>query len=240
MRSKLGILSIAIFLGLLATLGVAFYINSLKAKVEEGAQKAPAIVALKFIPAGVSTEEMKTRGMVEERQIPRSYRAQDALSSLSEVKGRVLVTPVGAGEQLTKAKFRATGGADLAFRVPKGKLALSIPVDEVTGLSGQIKAGDRVALLATFEPGPGGRDISKILLRNIEVLSTSEEKKSKMSQGGAQTKKTITVAVSPKEAEKLVFAEEKGKVWASLLPAGGEEIPGTEGETMESIFGGKE
>lgn len=102
-------------------------------------------------------------------------------------------------------------------------VAISIPVGEVVGVSDKINPGDRVTVIATFTPGPGGSDVTRILLQNVEVLATSAEiqrtsKKPEIGNASSLGKKTITLAVPPANAEKLVFAEEKGHVWIALMP----------------------
>ena len=82
--------------------------------------------------------------------------------------------------------------------------------------------------------------VTKILLWNIEVLyigskipGAADEQPSASAPAGskstAQELRTITLALTPQQAEKLVFSEELGKVWLALVPADGineEETPG--------------
>ncbi len=235
MSTRVRTVIFAVAFGLLATLGAAFYINSLRAEIVESGSKHPVFVAKTAVPAGTPAEDLVTKDLVQEVEIPQQYAAEGAVGVLEDFGGRVLAVPLGAGEQLTAAKFRSEENSELAQRLPKGKIALAVPVDAVTGVGGDIQAGDKIVILATFEPGPGGSDVSRVLLKNIEVLAASgDEAGGAPARSGA--KKTITVAVSPSEAEKLVFAEEKGKVWMGLAGAGDETLPATNGQTIESIF----
>ena len=47
---------------------------------------------------------------------------------------------------------------------------------------------------------------------------------------------TVTLAVSPEDAEKLVFSEEMGLVWLALVPSEGVEVKETPGRTYKNIF----
>lgn len=177
--------------------------------------------------------------MVGKIEMPKRYAAEGAVGDLEGFEGRVLAVALGAGEQLTAAKFRSESESGLTQRLRDGKIAVAMPVDEVVGVGGSIRNGDKVVIMATFEPGPDGSDISRVLLRDVEVLAVAGYGEDP-AQGGMdasqQTKKTITVAVNPPDAEKLVFAEEKGKVWIGLAGSGAAETPATGGQTMESIF----
>jgi len=94
--------------------------------------------------------------------------------------------------------------------------------------------------------------ITKTILWNVKVLYigtraiTAEEQKTqtgKILSSQAEKDKTtlkistITLAVSPEDAEKLVFSEELGFVWLALVPSSGVLEKETPGRTYNNIFG---
>lgn len=236
---------VAALLGVLATMGVATYIQNIESQIKEGGKLTEILVARENIPAGMTIGEILDKNLVVLKKIPKRYVASGAISSPAKVDGKVLAISLSEGEQLTEGKFKDSSTAELSLRIPHNMVAISIPVDEVVGVSGKINPGDRVTVIATFTPGPGGSDATRILLQNVEVLATSAEiqRTSKPGIGNASnlSKKTITLAVSPADAEKLVFAEEKGHVWIALMPTtlgrtNDVQPAETPGQTMESIF----
>jgi len=238
MKSRVTILIIAIILALLGTAGVASYIESVRGQVEEGKKLVPVLVAQKAIPAGTSVQEMISQGLLVEQRVPKRYLAEASLSSIRGVEDEVAIVSLSKGEHLTKSILKKPSQAPLSFQIPRGLVAISIPVDETVAVSGLISPGDRVSVIATFASGAGDADMTKIILENVEVLATSfqEARKNGLSQGGALGKKTITLALSPDEAEKLVFAEEKGHVWLVLLRTGERQSALTGGQSLSSIF----
>jgi Flp pilus assembly protein CpaB len=92
--------------------------------------------------------------------------------------------------------------------------------------------------------------VTKVLLWNVEVLyvgfqyadsSTSEqENENLITQEKASDIKeiirTVTLALTPEQSEKLIFAQELGKAWLSLVPAGGIEEQDTPGRTYLNIM----
>ena len=226
---------IAVVFGLLATAGVALYINTLRSEIVESGAKVPVFVALTEVAAGTPAADLVAKGLVDTVEIPKQYAATQAIGELKGHEGQVLAVALSAGEQVTGGKLRSAAKSELSHKLKPGRIALAIPFDSVTGVGGRIEAGDNIVILATFEPGPGGSDISRVVLKKIEVLAADG---GGTEAGGASqnTKKTITVAVTPTEAEKLVFAQEKGKVWVGLVGAAEPGLPQTDGETMESIF----
>lgn len=242
MKSRFLVVTVSIVVGLLAAMIATGYVSSVRAKVLTDAEPREIYVTTKNVPAGTSLDEMLTGGMAERTKVPSRYAAEDAVSDAGQVSARVLLYDVGPGEQLTSSKFKASGGSDIVGQVPRGKLAVSVPIDEVTGVGASLRPGDSIVLFATFSPGPNGVDMTRILLPAAQVIASSFDSGSQQ-RGGAlgarqngSTKQTITLAVSPNEAEKVVFAAEKGHVWMALRPLSKDLSAKTGGQTMRSVF----
>jgi pilus assembly protein CpaB len=95
---------------------------------------------------------------------------------------------------------------------------MSIPVDEVTGVAGLVKKGDRVDIVAVVSLGenpPQPRSV--VVLQNIEVLNVganlSPDKSTTADK--AIVAQTITVAVNVPDSLRLKMAIQKGNI--SLL-----------------------
>lgn len=242
MKSKFATLIIAIILGLIATGSTALYIKKINQSALAGEQLKKIYIAKKAIPKGEKLIDLISRKEIKLEAIPSRYAAENTLSSKDEFDGLVLTSDLSKGEQITSSIVDKPSQAELAFQIPKDKIAISIPVDEVVGVSGNLKKGDRVNVIATFSPGEGGKDITRTLLRNILVLSSSEEVAIKNQiksspQKGSKSNNTVNLAVSQVESEKLIFAEEKGHVWLALLPVGYKDNGiNTVGRTVDSVF----
>ncbi len=174
--------------------------------------------------------------------------------------------PINKGEQITATKLIKPEDIGLAFMIPDDMVAISIPVNEVIGVSNLINVGDKVNVIATFKPTEEQpitvypeaeealeeirQEITKTLLWNVEVLylgtwveitQTTEQPEEIL---GAQTEErarkseitTVTLAVTPEDSEKLVFTEEMGSVWLALLPTKEIEREETFGRTFDNIF----
>lgn len=233
MSYKLRTVTVAVLFGLVATATTAIYLNSLKAGIVESGEKRTAYLAAADIPAGTSVADLLGKGMVAKVDMPKRYVAADAPPALEGLKDRLTVGSLSRGEQITRSKLRSASQSALAHKLAPGVIAVSIPVDDVIGVGGEIKPGDRVVIAASFSPGPGGSDISRILLSGVEVLAVGGDAGRQGVGGSPGAKKTITLAVTADQFEKLVFAEESGKVWVGLISG---DNPPTDGRTMESVF----
>jgi pilus assembly protein CpaB len=230
MRSKLLLVVIAVVLGGVAAFATFGYLGSLQRQAESGSTMTDVLVATQDIPRGVSANDLVSSGYVSTVKMPLRYVSSGAMSSMRGVLDRVLAVPVSKGEVLTSARFQYPSEAGLAFSVPKGFVAVTIPVDDARGVAGLVKPGDRVALLATVSQKTGTDAQTRIIIAGARVLavgqSTGTEAQPSASQSssalgsqsnGNQSGKTVTLAVTSVDAEKVVFAAESGSAWLALL-----------------------
>src|SRR3546814_12651006 len=95
--------------------------------------------------------------------------------------GRVALRPIAIGEPILADKVSGEGGrATLASILPEELRAVTIPVNQVTGVGGFVRAGDVVDVLLTRQiPGDGaGREdkMTTVVLENIYVLRSERRR----------------------------------------------------------------
>jgi pilus assembly protein CpaB len=281
MRLRVILIIVAIIIAGVAVFGVIAYISNIRQTAEKEVEKIEVLVAIQNIPKDTFVDDLMSSKSVELQAIPRKYIADGVLTTLDNFKGFVTISPISKGEQITSTKFAKPEQVGLAFNIPGDMVAISIPVDEVIGVSKLIRIGDMVNVIATFmpeenknanettaeaqttvetQPVEAGEEeilteikepITKTLLWNVKVLYLGtreiivEEQKEKSSailsnQAAKEAKaiiiNTVTLAVSPEDAEKLVFSEELGLVWLALVPSEGVEVKETPGRTYKNIF----
>ena len=127
--------------------------------------------------------------------------------------------------------------AGLTVRLTQGHRAVAIRVDEVIGVSGFIKPDDRVDVIVTaVPPGKKSQDekLSKIVLQNKRVLSVAQNLEHK--DGKAQVVRSITLEVTPEEAEKLSLASQEGQIILALRAMGDEQLAMTRGSNKRDLL----
>lgn len=257
MRTKAIIIVIALILAGVATVLAVNYINSARSEVAASSEPIEVLVAQEDIPRGAAAEELIAGGMIALEQVPQRYVAADAISSERAIEGQVLNTPLSKGEQVTTARFSLPSAAGLAYSVPADQVAIAIPVDEVRGISGMVRPGDRVAVFVTIESADEaeeaeeGAKVTRLLIPEAKVVAmgtalTSEPvAQTTQGEGGAivtgsreepEAPSVMTLAVPPADAEKLIFSEEVGSVWVTLLPATVEIGPTAPGRSLQNLF----
>jgi Flp pilus assembly protein CpaB len=113
-----------------------------------------------------------------------------AFSDPSQVVGQIARIPVSAGGQITASTFLGTQGTTLHPVVPAGLRAISVQVDQVTGVGTVIQTGDYVDLVAgltgdkfpvvTVNPTDNVITVvtgvsatsAKVLLQGLQVIGT--------------------------------------------------------------------
>ena len=157
-------------------------------------------------------------------------------------KPSVVLTRIAQGEPILAFKLSAPGGhASLSASLGENMRAVSIRVNDVTGVAGFVRPEDRVDVLLTREIAPAkisrygksatGGDrktnfTAEILLQDIKVLGT-DQTTNMDSDGmavGAKLAKTITLEVSALQAQKLALAKTVGTMTLALRAAGTKEI----------------
>jgi pilus assembly protein CpaB len=175
MKLKIVLLILALILGAAAVFGVIAYVNSVRASVEEEIEKVEVLVAAQNIPGKTPVETLIERNMVTTSGVPRKYLAEGVLTSLEDYRGYVAANHINKGEQITTTKFARPEDMGLVFIIPDGMLAVSIPVNEIVGVSKLIDVGDRVNVIVTFFPGDAGEDSAAAPAAQLEGAEAEGE-----------------------------------------------------------------
>lgn len=228
--SNKGLLAVALILSVMTSLLVYNYLQ--KAGNKNNAKDGVPVVVAK---ADLPPKTKITPEMVQETRIPPEYVQPGAVMDVNSVVGIVVREHIVPGEQLTERRLVREGRA-VGFTgiIPRDKRALTVMVNEVSGVAGFIKPGDYVDVIATFDQSTVGDNVSHLMMQNVLVLAANRDaedgvKADSNKQGAKEAVKTstITLAVTPDEAAKLTLAHEKGKINLALrpyLPLNGIEI----------------
>ncbi len=257
MRTKILVLIVAVLLGLMAAFVAVRYIEDARATIEAEDQPVEILVAQQDLPAGLSSEELLDEEYLALVEVPRRFVADGAVSSLAVIEGKLLTVPLTKGEQVTASRFSFPTEAGLSFAVPEDYVAVSVPNSADRGVAGLVRPGDSVVVYATFEPEGGLEEaVTRLVLRKARVLavgadttsfssSTSEEEDSNTgtlagagsaASANSDVPSTMTLALSPADAETLVFAQEEGTIWFALLGPGTTEVPTTPGQQFPGVI----
>lgn len=141
---------------------------------------------------------------------PLSYIPPHAASSPEKVIGRQAKWDLVAGDPITDEKLLEPGEAAMtALPIPKGKRAVTVKVDEVVGVGGFIQPNSIVDVIGTWDVD--GTPHSKVILQKLQVLAVAQEAE-KPDASKAKITSSVTLAVTPAEAEKIILSTERGSI----------------------------
>ena len=124
--------------------------------------------------------------------------------------------PIGKGEPILLGKLAPEGAAaGLGALLRSDKLAVSVRTDDVTGVAGFLHPGEHVDVMVEMPVPDSKEHMSKIILQDIVVLSTGQ-KWEQNAEKKPQVVTTVTLELSPGEAEIINLASKQGKIHLAL------------------------
>ena len=232
MKNKV-VLIVAVLFGLLAAFLTRTYLSTKTDEFKKLTDRFNAthgtIDALCFkkdVPGGATL----SREVIGKLTVPAAGLRGQAISEedFSKVEGRKILLGHRTGDILFWSDIEGgnpvSGG--LAGDIRRKMRAISINVSGAAAVSGMVKPNDHVDVIGTFsfpKPAPDGKTVIQELvtctiLQNVLVLATGKETaKATVPLFASGSYSTVTLEVTPREAEMLVFAEQiKGRLVLSL------------------------
>lgn len=234
-----GLAAILVFIIIYFILSAVF--SDKKAPAAAPAAMVPVIEASRDIePQTVITEDMVKAVDVSSNLVP-----SGALTDKNAVVGKKAGTTILSGDVITARKLSQRAGGFVGL-IPEGMRAVSFSVNDVTGVSGFAKPGDKVDILLVTSREGVDRITSKILLKDVLILAVNKsssqpqpqpqntDKNGKGVPDGSAPRQTssstasigtpsvVTVALTPYDAAKLIASTQIGQLQMLLRPTNDE------------------
>ena len=226
------LLAISIVAGLLAWLLFTQHVKSVEKDLFEDGKKRPVCAVRNNLLSGerVTENDIAPYEFFEKDIIGPD---DDPINVVlwehrNRVLGKRLAVDLRRGMTLRMDDFAVgrRGGGQLAYTINRehNHRALSVAVSQTSSVTNLIQPNDHVDIISSFRfpQNQGQSDIETMtvtLLQNVTVLATGQ----RYYRGGRQTRgkgrqgySTLTLSVTPKEAELLVFAQLKGELTFTL------------------------
>ncbi|MBT4790628.1 MAG: Flp pilus assembly protein CpaB [Halobacteriovoraceae bacterium] len=174
--------------------------------------------------AKVDINEME---IIDDRKVqivtaPGSYVMPGAFTKVEDLYNSIAATSIKKGEQITKPRVVYPGGrTGLSRQISEGKRAIAIQVGEAEAVGKLIKPGDRVDVLAILDYGSSKIEKLKVktVLQDVYILATGkrvtneiplvglkvDKEVKKLNLNTYNTFSTVTLELTPNEAQKLIF-----------------------------------
>ncbi len=192
------------------------------------------VVVTKDVPEGVVFD----RVALATNQWPVTSVPAGAFSSIDSVVGRVTRVPVFEGEPIVPGRLAPTGaGAGLEQKIAPGTRAMAVRINDVAGISGLLQPNSRVDVLVTLAEDNANNQsqVAKLFMENMRVLSVGTAVQ-RDQDGKPNNATTVTLGVTPEEAERLAVAMNKGSIQLVLRGYGDPDTVRTRGATSQDVL----
>lgn len=226
----------------LIALGLALFVLGVAATVlivrnddetdaaDPGRQIVPVVVATGDISAGMTGEEILAAGLVEATEVRLTQKNAAAFAAPDQLRGRIASGSVSEGSQVLTTSF--TGSAPSAdtrsVAIPEGHEGLALQLGFLRAGARYVGIGDRVnvyAVKANVQPPQVKRVLADVEVLDVDRtrLNVSANAAQQQQQGtnaaaqpAATNPVTYLLAVTPEEAERIIFLTENEFLYLTL------------------------
>lgn len=209
-------------------------------------EKKEEVAVNDLVPVIEASVDIKPRtiitdDMIKATAVPQNLVPQGALTDKSAVVGKPTSVAIMAGDMITTRKLNQSGATGFNGLIPKGMRAISFSVNDVTGVAGFAKPGDKVDILLISDKDGENRIASRAILKDVLILAVNktsmapqQARQVKKDENGkpipdtapkpsgdassAGTPAVVTVALTPYEAAKLAASQQVGQLQLLLRP----------------------
>ena len=223
---------ISIVIGLLAFLMSSHYLQGQRDKLEEakralnrGTEKIVAVVAKEDLPRGATI----TRGNLALSKPQFKTRLPDDViiaENSDHILNRRTRVSLRRGRAISWSDIeKGTPSRGLSPVIRHGMRAVSLSIGGAAAVSGMIQPNDRLDIIGTFsfpsEMAGEMKTVTLTILQDVSVLAVGQQL-ANMTGAGARRKQSrgynsVTLEVTPPEAELLIFAQQTRGQMALIL-----------------------
>ena len=244
MRRRLLAALAALVLLLVGTVVLVAYVRGADARALAGTRTVQVLVADQPIAKGTTGDALAA--LVRTEVLPEKAALEGRVTDLSTLADRVATVDLEPGEQLLASRFAAPDSlqAPGTVAVPKGKSEVSVLLEPQRVVGGRLAAGDTVGVYLSRDDKTHAV-LHRVLVTQVQgapapVDAGGDKGQPETASSGSGPAPTsslmVTLAVTARQAEAVVFGMENGTVWLSLENADS-STSGTEVITPENIYG---
>lgn len=221
-------------LGLGAVATVYSLMSKKGAAITIVAPEAKMVVARRAIVPGqtITTDDLTSISVSGKKEPDGTFAAP------ADVAGRVALIPIAENQPvLTSLLADPNAGSGLQALLPDGTRAITLQVDEVSGVGGLLVPGCRVDLLTSLHEGGANSLFTRTLVQDVKVIAVGQSLAAPSADGGIA--RSVTMIVTPQQAETIELASNVGRPRLVLRSGTDHNIVSSEGVRLSEIDGTK-
>ena len=205
------------------------------------------LVSSSVIKSGQSLADAQATNSFSEQLIPSDVSVpMDAITEITPILAdQIAIGDIPSGEILLKSQFMQKQSSLGPLVVPDGKLAVTVDLTDAAHVGNFLRPGSTIAIFSTVSSATGANALTpikttRLLLGNVLVLATGSSTTLEQADEAASADRTqmlITVAVTQKQAEKLIHGVQTSALHFGLIGSGAKVTPGP-GISDTDLFSG--
>jgi pilus assembly protein CpaB len=200
-------------------------------------EKVKILVAKKNLPMGTLIKVPED--LFEEKPFTKGEEPKRALRNFEQLKDRRLNKSLNAEQFVSTEDLMDKNNDGLGSQMAKGMRAYGVKVNAESATGGFVLPNSRVDVVWVLRNAHNNETGSKIILQNVLVLAVDTIHQ-RPDDKSAIVGNTVTLCVTPEQAEKLTLAQELGQLKLILRPFGDEEVVRTQGANPKEIVRGND
>jgi pilus assembly protein CpaB len=226
-------LVVALILGLLAA-KMAWDMVQRRQSVSQNVKHPQMVIAKQAIAAGAAIQpDDLTMGDVSSDVVP-----ENVFRNPDELVGRVAEVPIVQGQAIMGTLLAPRGvQPGLQAIVPPGMRAMTLEIDELRGVAGNLNAGSHIDILQTMHNEKTGLTVARMIAQNVLITAVGMHRSPQDpdQNGGGHS---VTVLVTPQQTELLTLAMATGRPNLVLRSSNDLAPVATRGVTINDLLGG--
>jgi Flp pilus assembly protein CpaB len=211
-------IAVAVGLALVAALLTTFYVTNYKRHVRQTESTVTIFVAKRDIPAGTPGSELIKSGWIKTQDAVQRSVVPGAISSPDQIRTLITRQDIYAGEQVSLRRFAGNAEQGVRSQLHGGLRALSIPGTPDELLSGTLRDGDHVDVIANLKTADCSTCLAvRNIARDVLVLHASGGTALASGKTGAQGTSVLLAVHDSREAQKIWYAVENSAGWSLAL-----------------------
>jgi pilus assembly protein CpaB len=225
-------LTAALVMGLIA----ARLVVQMSHKKTADAQVAPQTVKVVSAAHDVAPGDALNGDAMTVSEVGADSAPANSFSDPGELGGRVALSTITKGQTIVESLLAPKGTASgLQAVIPPGMRAVTIDINEVSGVAGFVTPGSRVDLLEPIHDDQANQFVSRCLVQNVLVSAVGTRPLTSVLDTSAAH--SVTLIVTPKQAQLIDLAAMNGHARLVLRSANDntrEDIPPL---SMDDVLG---
>jgi pilus assembly protein CpaB len=235
-------LVLAIVLGLVAALMARNVISRNRGTANDG-----SLVSIVTAAHDIEPGQKITADDLGAAKLPAASVPSGSFQNPADLVDRVSVVRLVKGQHVLENTLAPTGtAAGVQALIPDGMRAITVEVNEFSGVAGLLLPGSKVDIISVIRNGDNASAVARTVVQNVEVraigrvISSAGVQAATPADAGAPPApmvNNVTLLVTPEQAEAIQLASVGGRPWLVLRNSKDTESVETDGTSIADLRG---